>query len=90
MSILSELYHGNISPYDRPTERTEEYQKLTKQILKAEEKLKSELSPEQWRLYEKCVGLLLERQALHEEQTFMHAFRSGAQIMLEVITEKNI
>lgn len=90
MSILSELYHGNISPYDRPTERTEEYQKLTKQIEKVEEKLKSELSPEQWRLYEKCVGLLLERQEIHEEQVFREAFSSGAQIMLEVVTEKNV
>ena len=55
MSILKELYYGNIEPANRLMKRGGEYERITRQLVKDEEALVSLLTAEAKGLQEKMV-----------------------------------
>lgn len=89
MSILEELYNGNIAPIERSMKKGSEYYKLCKAVSEKEEKLFEELSCEKKAMYESIAERRLMLESISEKEIFIDGFRLGAQIMLEIINEPN-
>ena len=87
MSIIEELYNGNIAPIESSIKKGSEYYKLCKAVAEKEEKLFEELSCEKKAMYESIVESKLMLESISEEEIFIDGFRLGAQIMLEIINE---
>ncbi|MEE1239379.1 MAG: hypothetical protein UHO61_05595 [Acutalibacteraceae bacterium] len=87
MSILEELYNGNIAPIERSIKKGSEYYKLCKAAAEKKEKLFEELSCEKKAIYESIAESKLMIESISEEEIFIYGFRLGAQIMLEIINE---
>lgn len=87
MSILEELYNGNIAPIERAVKKGSEYYRLCKAVAEKEDKLFEELSCEKKAMYESIAESRLMIESISEEEIFIDGFRLGAQIMLEIINE---
>jgi len=85
VSILQELWRGNLAPQE-PRETSERrYKELTKLIIRAEDNLREGMSEEQQEQFEKNYDLLLERQSIIEEETFVEAAQLGARLVIGLI-----
>ena len=88
MSILEELYYGNIMPTDEP--QSDEVKKALSEIVKIEEALgeslidkgQKEKISELSEGYNKLISLT-------ERDGFLQGFRLGAKLMAELMAEKN-
>ncbi len=87
MSILKDLYYGNINPSERYIKRGSEYQKLSRLLSENEDKLLASLDEDGKRLYESILEGRYQQEDIAETETFVEGFRLGAQIMLEILTE---
>ncbi|MBQ8551894.1 MAG: hypothetical protein IJ428_03665 [Clostridia bacterium] len=88
MSILKELWNGNISPIEHNPYRSNEYRQLGKEINTAQEILFDGLSEEKRNQYEECVSMIFKRFAVIEEEIFVDAFSLGARMMTEVLGDE--
>ena len=89
MSILKELYNGNITPSERFVVSGSNYSKLLSTISEKEDELFKKLSHDEKTLYESIAEKKLMLESISEEEIFIDGFRLGAQIMLEIIQEPN-
>ncbi len=85
MSILKDIYTGDVTPLDRIPCKTDEYKNLTKQIQELEENFFRDLPEEKQLKYDTCVSLILSREGVSAKDLFVKAFRLGAQTMLEIL-----
>ena len=85
MSVLSDLWYGNIEPQDRKIPRDKEYKQLLNKICKYEEQFRGIFSPEQQKDFEDYENATISVTAISEEASFVEGFRLGAKIMLEVL-----
>ena len=87
MSVLEEIWRGEITPNERAIKPGSEYQKLTCKA-SAEEKLLLELLDAGGReVYERLCHMRDDLANISEADTFVQGFRLGARIMLEVLGE---
>ncbi|MBO5219156.1 MAG: hypothetical protein J6C52_06975 [Clostridia bacterium] len=87
MKILSELYYGNIHPWDAPERREGEYGALCSRAARAEERFEASLTEEQRRLYLDFEEAENARQAMCTELAFIDAVRLGARLMLALVED---
>ena len=87
MKILEELWHDNITFFQRKTSETDQTLRLKKLISDDREKLTQMLSPEAKEVFEKLMDNEGELSSLTECDTFVFGFRLGARIMLETMEE---
>ena len=87
MRVLSELWYGNIDPQGRSIPRNSEYKQILNKICEYEEKFRETFSSEQQALLEDYENASISLMAITEEASFVHGFRLGAKIMLEVLEE---
>ena len=88
MSILEELYYGNIRPTDEP--QSDDVKKALSEVVKIEEALgenlanmgKKEKIAELSERYSKLITLT-------ERDGFLQGFRLGAKLMAELMEENN-
>ena len=85
MSILENLWYGNVKPSERKMSSNSEQYELVKYITRHEEALLPMLSDEARKTYEKLWECKSELSSLNELEAFISGFRLGAQIMLEVM-----
>ena len=85
MSIINELYYGNIAPCERRS-KSKEYSRLTEEIIEYEDEFKSSLTPEKQQQCEEYISLLLAREAVEHEEMFIAGFRLCAKIVFAAIT----
>lgn len=85
MTILEELYYGNIHPAEKYVRKDGEYQKLTDRITRRFDKLTSTLNEEGIALLNEICEMISEREDLSEKETFVEGFCLGAQIMKEIM-----
>lgn len=83
MTILENLWYGNIHPFEQFLERNKEYKNLLRIAAKDQERLGASLTPEQAELFEKYYTAVNEMNATAEVQAFSYGFRLGAQFMNE-------
>lgn len=87
MSILEELWYGNIEPAEYDISTSKEYKEMLQLISRNEEKMLATMTDAQKELFTKYADCAREYQTTAESLLFQNSFRLGARIMLEVMRE---
>ena len=85
MSVLSDLWYGNIDPQNRTIPRDEEYKRLLSTLCEYEAQFRELLPPELQPLIEGYENATIRLGAICEEASFIYGFRLGAKFMLELL-----
>ena len=88
MTILENLWHGNITPSVRAVEYGSEYDMLAAASNDFEEIFTAELSAEGKRAYAEFCKLADALTDISECDAFSKGFRLGAALMLEILSEE--
>ncbi|MBQ7670037.1 MAG: hypothetical protein IJS45_04880 [Clostridia bacterium] len=83
MTILENLWYGNIRPVEQFVEGNAEYRSLLRLVGNNREKLEATLSHEQAELFEKFYTAVNEMHSTAEVAAFSSGFRLGAHLMNE-------
>ncbi|MCU6713175.1 hypothetical protein M6D81_31205 [Paenibacillus sp. J5C_2022] len=86
-SILEALYRGQLHPEEIIVPIHPEYRLLSRQLGAMTEKWRKELSAEMFRELEKYSDLCVSVNSLHVEAAFVHGFRLGANMIIEVMSK---
>ena len=87
MHILEDIYLGDIRPNERSFKRNSQYAKALDELVKAGDALTDGLTEEQKELFEDYMTAQREINVLTDCETFCIAFKLGAKIMIDVLTE---
>ena len=87
MSILEDLWCGNIRPSEYDVSSCKGYKKLLELICRNEEKFKATMTDEQKELFEKYTDCVREYQTITDYLIFRNGFKLGARMMPEVMEE---
>ena len=87
MQILEDLYVGDVRPNDRCFKRNSQYAKALDEVVKVGDTLTGSLNEEQKTLFEDYMTAQREVTVLTDCETFCYAFKLGAKIMLDVLTD---
>ncbi len=87
MQILEELYIGNVRPGERSFKRNSQYGRALSGSADAADKLIAALTAEQKELFDAFSDAQREVAVLTDAETFIYGFRTGAKIMLDVLTD---
>lgn len=89
MSILEELYKGNVNPSDKYIKENSEYAEINKQLTKYIDELLPLLNDEEKQLCEKIADTASNLGYISEKERFVEGFCTGAQIVLELLNYKS-
>ena len=87
MQILEDLYIGEVRLSERSGSRNRQYVKALNELVKVEEELSASLNDEQKRLFVSFEDAQREVSVQTDIETFTYAFKLGAKIMLDVLTD---
>ncbi len=87
MQILEDLYIGEVRPSERCGSRNRQHVKALNELVKVEEELSASLNDEQKKLFAVFEDAQREVSVLTDIETFTYAFKLGAKIMLDVLTD---
>lgn len=87
MNILEDLYLGDIHPNERSFKRNTQYSKALDELVRTGDALTDALTDKQKEMFEDYMSAQREVTVLTDCETFLYAFRLGAKIMLDVLTE---
>lgn len=87
VSVIEELYYGNIQPYAKQFDRNSEFGRLMVAMCKREEDLLKalEINPELKTSFEKYVSISGEIVAKTAEERFVDVFKLGAKFIMDII-----
>ena len=83
MTLLENLWYGNVHPVEEFLEGNKEYKNLLRIVATDQERLSASLSPEQAVLLEKYESAVKEMNAAAEIEAFSYGFRLGIRLMTE-------
>ncbi len=86
VSIINELYYGNIRPVEQMGGLTAEAAVIMKRVHENEDKLEASLDEQEKELLQAIQNDRLEVTCLIEEKRFREAFTLGAKLMAEILT----
>ena len=87
MMILEDLYMGVIHPSERSFKKDSQYSRALNNVVKAGDALIGSLTEKQKEQFEAYMSAQREVNVLTDCETFIYAFRLGAKIMMDVLTE---
>lgn len=87
MSIILDIFSGDIRPEERLAPRIKELKNRLKQITKGEEEFLRKLKPEQKKEYEDVIDGKMEEISLTYEEAFAEGMKLGIRLMAEVFVE---
>ena len=87
MHILEELYIGNVRSGERSFKRNSQYARALSDAADAGDAVIATLTEEQKKLFEAFMDAQREVGVLTDAETFIYGFRTGAKIMLDVLTD---
>ena len=87
MLILEGLYLGDVRPSERSFKRNSQYAKALDDLVKAGDALTDTLTEKQKEMFEEYMTAQREVNVLTDCETFCLAFKLGAKIMLDVLTD---
>ena len=90
MMILEDLYMGDIHPSERSFKKNSQYSRALNDVVKAGDALIGSLTEKQKEQFEAYMSAQREVNVLTDCETFIYAFRLGAKIMMDVLTEGNM
>ncbi len=85
MSILDELWYGNIAPCERDFKKGSTYAELLGYIVRHEEALQKRMNDEEKEILEKFTECTNEMYGIAEREAFVRGFVLGARIIIEVM-----
>ena len=86
-SIINELWHGNICPQTDSRNNSPEMKQLMEYMARHHDNLLQTMTDEQKEIFEKFHDCWSEYMSLGEAAIFEYAFRLGARIALEILSE---
>ena len=86
-SMIQELWHGNIIPQEDSRTNSKEMKELLGYMSRHNENLEKSFTDEQKETFEKFHDCWSEYMSLGETAIFEYAFKLGARIALEILTE---
>lgn len=89
MSIIEDLWYGNISPCERDIKRSSEYTDALERIVQYEKELHARLNDEEKEILEKFVNCTNEMCCISEREMFVQGFMLGAKLIIEVMNSEN-
>ena len=89
MFMLDKLWRGEITPSEKYIRRGSEYEVLLQRISGLEDSIRRELSEEGQRKFETYLDLRDDLQSIEDRETFFSAFRMGAGMILDVVTDRH-
>ena len=89
MSILEDLWYGNISPCERDIKRSGEYADALKRIVQLETELHARLNDEEKEILERFIYCSNEMCCISERDMFVQGFMLGAKLIIEVMSSGN-
>ena len=89
MSVLEDLWYGNISPCERDVKRRSDYADVLERIVQYEKELHARLNDEEKEILEKFVNYTNEMCCISEREMFVQGFMLGAKLIIEVMTSEN-
>ncbi len=90
MQILEDLYVGDVRPNERFFKRNSQYAKALDEVVKVGDALTAALNEEEKKLFEDFMDAQREVSVLTDVETFCYAFKLGAKIVLDVLTDGSI
>ena len=89
MSVLEDLWYGNIAPWEREIKRSSEYSDVLERIVQIEADLHARLNDEEKEILEKFVDCSNEMCCISEREMFVQGFLLGAKLIIEVMNSEN-
>jgi len=89
MSVLEDLWYGNIAPWEREIKRSSDYADALDRIVQLEADLYARLNDEEKEILEKFVNCTNEMCCISEREMFVQGFMLGAKLIVEVMSSKN-
>lgn len=86
MSILENLWYGNISPWERPFKKDSAYAELLALVVRHQEDLLGRLNDEEKEIFERFADCTTEMHDLTEREALIKGFMIGTRIVIEVMT----
>ena len=86
MTVLEDLWYGNIRPIETFIDGNMEYKRLLRLVSKNREILESKLSSKQLELLEKYNLSANEMNAVSETAAFQYGFSLGVRLMIESVS----
>ena len=86
MSILEELWYGNINPDELNIKKHSPYKELLALMIRHQDDLLSRLNDEEKEIFEKYADATNEMYSHTNLAAFISGFTLGAKIMVEVLT----
>ncbi|WFR65323.1 hypothetical protein P9222_16030 [Paenibacillus amylolyticus] len=87
-SILEALYNGRLRPDEMMMPTHPEYQALGRQIAALTEQWKNRLSENEFLELEQLFDLCGRCEGMHTEAAFAQGFRLGANMLIEVMSQR--
>ena len=87
MQVLEDLYMGDIHPSERSFKKDSQYSRALNEAVKAEDTLLYTLTEKQKEQFETYMAAQREVNVLTDCETFCYAFKLGAKIMMDVLTD---
>ena len=84
-TLLEQLYRGKIYPAENIVIRTPEYKELQQKINSEKIYFNSILSSDDGKRFEDLGDMELDRSSLYAFENFVHGFRLGARLILEIL-----
>ena len=85
MSVLEDLWYGNISPCERDIKRSSNYADALERIVQLEADLHARLNNEEKETLERFVNCTNEMCCISEREMFAQGFMLGAKLIIEVM-----
>lgn len=89
MSILEDLYYGNISPSSKYVKKDSEYQKLNKELIENSDRLTALLNDEEREIYKRIEDIFYELVYICEKEYYLDGFCTGAKMIVDAINFKS-
>ena len=87
MQVLEDLYVGEIRPSERSFKKNSQYARALNEVVRAGDALTDTLSEGQKTQFEEYISAQREVTVLTDCETFCYAFKLGARIMMDVLTD---
>ena len=85
MSIINELWHGNIIPQEDSRTNSKEMKELLGYMSRHHENLEKSFTDEQKEIFEKFTECTNEMYGIAEREAFVRGFTLGARIIIEIM-----
>ena len=86
-NIFDELWYGNMEPYTECRTRNDEIKDLERYIERHKNKLEETMTDTQKEIFEKFDDCCQELIDINERMIFSYAFKLGAKISIEILTD---